>query len=78
MTSAPTWFEAQQRSPDAVTLLARLRAEFPHVGFVVDAAAGVWLAVRGKGLFVRASSGHELHERLHAVTLTPHREVTPW
>lgn len=51
--------------------LAQLRREFPHVGFVADPAAGMWIAVRGRELFARGRTGIELRERLIGVGLRP-------
>ncbi|WP_157431430.1 hypothetical protein [Actinomadura hibisca] len=62
----PRPVSAPEAVPDAGEFLAVLRAEFPGVGFVADAAAGVWFAVAGKALFVRAATGIELRERLIA------------
>ncbi|WP_157995686.1 hypothetical protein [Thermomonospora amylolytica] len=46
--------------------LRRLRAEFPLVGFVADIRGGVWIAVQGRSLTVRAANGPELRARLLA------------
>jgi hypothetical protein len=54
------------RPLDGEEYLRRLRAEFPYVGFVADVRGGVWIAVQGKNLTIRADSGVELRERLLA------------
>ncbi|SEG73491.1 hypothetical protein SAMN04489712_110116 [Thermomonospora echinospora] len=58
--------QGQVRPLDGEEYLRGLRAEFPHVGFVADIRAGVWMAVKGKDLFLRADSGAELCEQLLA------------
>lgn len=50
--------------PDPAFHLAQLRAEFPHFGIVADPARPIWMAVRGNDLFIRASDGFMLRQRL--------------
>jgi hypothetical protein len=58
--------EGQVRPLDGEEYLRRLRTEFPHVGFVADIGSGVWIAVQGRSLLIRADSAIELRERLLA------------
>jgi hypothetical protein len=58
--------QGQVRPLDGEEYLRRLRAEFPYVGFVADIRGGVWMAVQGRDLLIRADSGPELRERLIA------------
>ncbi|WP_329094368.1 hypothetical protein OG979_08405 [Actinomadura citrea] len=44
--------------------LAALRREFPTFGIVADPERPVWMAVRGNDLFIRATDGHVLRQRL--------------
>jgi len=50
--------------PDPAFYLEGLRAEFPHFGIVADPARSIWMAVRGNDLFIRASDGFMLRQRL--------------
>lgn len=54
--------------PKPNEFLCRLRREFPHFGIVVDTRRGVWMAVRGRDLVIRASDGIVLRERLLSVS----------
>jgi hypothetical protein len=62
------WAPMPPPAPDLAAYLARLRAEFPHFGILADPRGGVWIAVRGRHLTIRASSGALLRERLLAAT----------
>ncbi|GAA3981210.1 hypothetical protein GCM10023085_74440 [Actinomadura viridis] len=44
--------------------LHRLRAEFPDFGIVADFRRPIWIAVRGRYLFVKADNGVTLREHL--------------
>ncbi|MQY04750.1 hypothetical protein [Actinomadura macrotermitis] len=50
----------------AAVALARLRAEYPGLGFVADPVAGVWFAVDGRDFLLQARTGIKLRERLLA------------
>lgn len=56
---------------EGAVFLAQLRREFPLVGFIADPAAGVWIAVVGRGFFARGRTGIELRERLPVMGLRP-------
>jgi hypothetical protein len=45
----------------------RLRARFPRWGILFDPLESVWVAVRGKGTLVAASSPEKLTEQVEAV-----------
>lgn len=69
---APGWpaprtaAEPHVTSIDSAAAVRRLREEFPHLGFVVDAAAGRWAAVVPDGV-IRARNGMELREQIMTV-----------
>lgn len=44
----------------------RLRARFPRWGIMFDPAESIWVAVRGKGTLVAASSPEKLTEQVEA------------
>ena len=44
----------------------RLRARFPRWGILFDPMGSVWVAVRGKGTLVAASSPEKLTEQVEA------------
>lgn len=44
----------------------RLRAKFPRWGILFDPLESVWVAVRGKGTLVAASSPEKLTEQVEA------------
>jgi hypothetical protein len=46
----------------------RLRARFPRWGILFDPLESVWIAVRGKGTLVAASSPEKLTEQVEAAT----------
>ena len=53
---------------DTGTWLSRLRREFPRWGIMPPSQAGLWLAVLGKDIALRASSAIELRDKLQAAT----------
>ncbi|WP_141577852.1 hypothetical protein [Actinomadura sp. WMMA1423] len=52
------------RHDDTAAYLAALRREFPTFGIVADPERPIWMAVRGDDLFIRATDGHVLRQRL--------------
>ncbi|GGT91299.1 hypothetical protein [Actinomadura citrea] len=57
---------AEDRLPraEAAAYLAALRREFPAFGIVADPDRPIWMAVRGDDVFIRATDGHVLRQRL--------------
>ncbi|MBE1530874.1 hypothetical protein [Actinomadura algeriensis] len=55
-------------SVDPAAYLAALRAEFPYIGIVADFRRPIWMAVQGNHLFIRASDGFVLRQRLLELT----------
>ncbi|MES9542023.1 MULTISPECIES: hypothetical protein [unclassified Actinomadura] len=52
------------RRNETAAYLAALRREFPAFGIVADPERPIWMAVRGDDLFIRATDGHVLRQRL--------------
>ena len=52
--------------PNAADDIRRLRAKFPRWGILFDPLESVWVAVRGKGTLVAASSPEKLTEQVEA------------
>lgn len=52
------------RQDPAAAYLAELRAEFPTFGIIADPARPIWMAVKGDDVFIRASDGFILRQRL--------------
>jgi hypothetical protein len=50
---------------DAATSLARLRREFPRWGIMHPSPHGLWLAVFGKDITLRAPSPAKLRDKIH-------------
>ncbi|TMR03826.1 hypothetical protein ETD83_09495 [Actinomadura soli] len=50
--------------PDTAAYLAELRAEFPTFGIIADPGRPLWMAVKGNEIFIRASDGIVLRQRL--------------
>ncbi|MFI0483116.1 hypothetical protein [Actinomadura sp. 9N215] len=53
---------------DTAAYLAELRAEFPTFGIIADPGRPIWMAVKGDEIFIRASDGIVLRERLREIT----------
>ncbi|WP_157995660.1 hypothetical protein [Thermomonospora amylolytica] len=69
--------EAPYPTTNPAAILADLRTQFPHVGFVADAAAGRWIAVKGRDLVIRAHDPITLAERLRAALGVPWTHTAP-
>ncbi|GAA0581510.1 hypothetical protein [Actinomadura livida] len=50
--------------PSASAYLAELRREFPAFGIIADPDRPIWMAVRGDDVFIRATDGYVLRQRL--------------
>ncbi|HLV74234.1 hypothetical protein FHX41_4508 [Actinomadura hallensis] len=53
---------------DPSAYLAELRREFPAFGIIADPARPIWMAVRGNDVFIRATDGHVLRQRLRELS----------
>ncbi|MEU4825828.1 hypothetical protein ACLQ2P_20535 [Actinomadura citrea] len=56
--------EDRLRRAETAAFLAALRREFPAFGIVADPDRPIWMAVRGDDVFIRATDGHVLRQRL--------------
>lgn len=50
--------------PSTAVFLAKLRREFPTFGIIADPWRPIWMAVRGDDVFIRATDGYVLRQRL--------------
>ncbi|TDE38710.1 hypothetical protein [Actinomadura sp. 6K520] len=50
--------------PSTAAYLAKLRREFPAFGIIADPDRPIWMAVRGDDVFIRATDGYVLRQRL--------------
>ncbi|MFA1544796.1 hypothetical protein [Actinomadura chokoriensis] len=57
----------RSRRDDTAAYLAALRREFPTFGIIADPERPIWMAVRGNDLFIRATDGHILRQRLREI-----------
>ncbi len=49
---------------DPAAYLAELRREFPTFGIIADPARPLWMAVKGDDMFIWATDGFVLRQRL--------------